>query len=124
MSQVALANGSVPNVRGLALVNGLEGLDGQDLKIAAGTPQPDGTLVYENVTVGSRGLALVNGFAYARGIALVNGSPLVNNNPIVNGSTINENSNTGTILVFDATDLGAPSEDLQFDPISFIRIQS
>jgi len=119
-SQVALTNGSIPNIRGTALVNGLEGLDGQALKIAAGIIQSDGTIVYENVVVGSRGLALVNGFNYVRGTALVNGEPLLNGNPIVNGSSINENSNMGTIMVFDATDLSADPADLSFSPISFI----
>ena len=118
-SQTALANGSLPGIRGLALVNGLEGLDGQALKVAAGTPQPDGSVVYENAGL-IRGLALVNAFNYIRGTALVNNEVLPSEGAIVNSSDINENSNRGTILVFDATDLSAEPEDLGFDPISFI----
>ncbi|TFH21337.1 MAG: hypothetical protein E4H10_15530, partial [Bacteroidia bacterium] len=92
-SGTALLNGSIPNVRGIALVNGIEGVDGGALKTAAETIQPDGTIL--NVST-SRGIALVNGLAYVRGIALVNTAPLANGNIIVNGSTIDDNSNTGT----------------------------
>jgi hypothetical protein len=38
----------------------------------------------------------------------------------VNSSTISESSNTGTILVFDATELGDTTENVGFTPISFI----
>lgn len=120
-SATALVNG-VPNVRGTALVNGLEGLDGQALKIAAGTLQPDGSIVYENASFDSRGLALVNGSNFVRGTALVNGTPFARGTALVNGSTVNENSNSGTILVFDATDTAADSTapDLTMSPMSFI----
>jgi hypothetical protein len=119
-SGTALVN--VPNLRGTALVNGLESLDGQALKIAAGTPQPDGTIVFENANVTPRGLALVNGFNFVRGTALVNGSPFIRGTALVNGSTVNENSNSGTILVFDATDVSSDTTapDLSLSSISFI----
>jgi hypothetical protein len=118
-SGTALTNGNLPDMRGKAMVDGLEGLDGMDLKIAAGTILSDGSIVYENV-IPNRGLALVNGGAYVRGEAMVNDLPLVNGNPVVNSSTINESSNRGTILVFDATDLTTDPQTLEFDPISFI----
>ena len=119
-SGTALVNGSVSSVRGVALVNGLEGLDAHAFKTATGTIQPDGSIVYENVSIGARGTALVNGQAYSRGTALVNGELLSNGNPVVNSSTVNENSNQGTILVFDATDLDADPAEVTFNPISFI----
>ncbi len=119
-SGTAIANGSVPNVRGVAVVNGIEGIDAASLSIAAGTVQDDSSVIYEDVVVNARGIAVVNGLAYVRGIAVVNGSPLDNGNAIVNGSAINNSSNQGTIMVFDATDVGAPAEDLSFTPMSFI----
>ncbi|MCK5066138.1 MAG: hypothetical protein KAR16_01805, partial [Bacteroidales bacterium] len=118
-SGIALVNGGIPSVRGIALVNGLEGVDGEALKIAAGTVQPDSSIIYEDVSI-SNGIALVNGLAYVRGIALVNGDSLTNGVALVNSSSINDNSNTGTILVFDATDIGAAPEDVSLSPISFI----
>ena len=118
-SSYAIANGNVPNIRGVAVVNGLEGIDGNALKIAAGTIQPDSSLIYEEVTLANN-IAVVNGLAYVRGIAVVNGDPLSNGNAIVNGSAINNNSNLGTIMVFDATEVGAPAEELSFSPMSFI----
>ncbi len=119
-SATALVNGSVPNIRGTALVNGLEGLDAHALNTATGTIQPDGSVVYENVVVGSRGTALVNAQAYVRGTALVNNEPLPNGSPVVNSGTVNEESNQGTILVFDATDLDADPAEVEFNPMSFI----
>lgn len=120
-SNTVLTNGSIPSVRGIALVNGVESLDGNALNIAAGTVQNDGSIIYENVTPTSRGIALVNGGAYIRGIALVNNLPVTSGTPIVNGSTEDDNSFEGTILVFDATqDIGEPAEDISFAPMSFI----
>jgi hypothetical protein len=118
-STAALANG-LNSVRGQALVNGMDSEDGQALKIAAGTEQEDGTIVFENGLT-SRGVALVNGLNYIRGTALVNGSPLsVRGTALVNSSTISESSNNGTILVFDATELGDTTDNVGFTPISFI----
>ena len=120
-SSAALANG-LNSLRGTALVNGLESEDGEALKIAAGTVQEDGSIVFENGFT-SRGIALVNGLNYIRGTALVNGSPLsLRGTALVNGSTINENSNNGTILVFDATEIESEdtTENVGFTPISFI----
>ena len=112
-----LAN-SISSVRGIALVNGIEGLDGFALKSAAESIQPDGSVL--NVSSGPRGIALVNGQAFARGIALVNNEILPNGIALVNSSTIDENSNSGSIMVFDATDIGAPPESVSVTPISFI----
>ena len=118
-SSAALANG-LNSLRGTALVNGLESEDGEALKVAAGTVQDDGSIVYENGFT-SRGVALVNGLNYVRGTALVNGSPLnLRGTALVNGSTINDSTNNGTILVFDATELGDTTENVGFTPISFI----
>ena len=90
------------------------------MKVAAGTVQEDGSIVYAN-GVTSRGIALVNGLNYVRGTALVNGSPLsLRGTALVNGSTINDSTNNGTILVFDATELGDTTENVGFTPISFI----
>jgi len=115
----AIANG-LPNVRGIALVNGLEAVESQALKVASGTLQPDSSIIYEEVIPNARGIALVNGLAYVRGIALVNGVTMQRGIALVNGSTIDENSNGGSILVFDATDIGAPPEQVSMKPISFI----
>ena len=118
-SSTALANG-LNSVRGVALVNGVESEDGEALKVAAGTVQEDGSIVFEN-GFSSRGIALVNGLNYVRGTALVNGSTLrVRGTALVNGSTINDNSNNGSILVFDATELGDTTDNVGFTPISFI----
>ncbi len=118
-SSAALANG-LNSLRGVALVNGLESEDGEALKVAAGTVQEDGSIVFENGFT-SRGVALVNGLNYVRGTALVNGSPLnLRGTALVNGSTINDSTNNGTILVFDATELGDTTENVGFTPISFI----
>jgi len=118
-SGAAIANG-VKSLRGVALVNGIVGEDGQGLKIAAGTVQEDGSIVYES-GITSRGVALVNGLNYVRGTALVNGAPLtVRGTALVNGSTVNDNSNSGTILVFDATELGDTTENAGFAPMSFV----
>jgi hypothetical protein len=118
-SAAALTNG-LNSVRGVALVNGIEGEDGEALRLAAGTIQDDGSIVYES-SITSRGVALVNGYNYVRGTALVNGSPLdVRGTALVNGSTVNENSNTASILVFDATEIGDTSENVGFTPTSFI----
>lgn len=118
-SSAAIANG-LNSLRGTALVNGLESEDGEALKVAAGTVQEDGSIVYENGFT-SRGVALVNGLNYVRGTALVNGSPLnLRGTALVNGSTINDSTNNGTILVFDATELGDTTENVGFTPISFI----
>jgi hypothetical protein len=114
----ALVN-SLTNVRGIALVNGIEGVDGSALKEAAEFTPDEGTIVYENVTL-SRGIALVNGLAYVRGIALVNDEPITSGTPVVNGSEVDEGSINGTIMVFDATDIGDPAEEISFTPISFI----
>jgi hypothetical protein len=111
------------NVRGIALVNGIEGVDGTALKEAAEFTPEDGSIVYENVTL-SRGIALVNGLAYVRGIALVNTEdgtiPVTSGTPVVNGSDIDDISIHGTIMVFDATDIGTAAESISFTPISFI----
>ncbi len=116
---IALVNG-LRTLRGTALVNGIEGVDGESLKVAAGSVQENGSIVYES-SVPSRGLALVNGLNYVRGTALVNGSPLnLRGTALVNGSTINDSTNNGTILVFDATELGDTAENVGFTPISFI----
>jgi len=118
-SSAAIANG-LNSLRGTALVNGLESEDGEALKVAAGTVQEDGSIVFEN-GITSRGIALVNGLNYVRGTALVNGSPLnVRGTALVNGSTINDSTNSGTILVFDATELGETNDNVGFTPISFI----
>lgn len=118
-SAAALANG-LNSVRGLALVNGMDSEDGEALRIAAGEVQEDGSIVFENGFT-SRGVALVNGLNYVRGTALVNGSPVnLRGTALVNGSTISENSNSGSILVFDATELGDTTENVGFTPISFI----
>jgi hypothetical protein len=118
-SAAAIANG-LNSLRGVALVNGLESEDGEALKVAAGTVQEDGSIVFENGFT-SRGIAMVNGLNYVRGTALVNGSTLhVRGTALVNGSTVSESSNNGTILVFDATELGDTTENVGFTPISFI----
>lgn len=118
-SSAALANG-LNSIRGTALVNGLESEDGEALKVAAGTVQEDGSIVFANGLT-SRGIALVNGLNYVRGTALVNGSPLnIRGTALVNGSTINDSTNNGTILVFDATELGDTTDNVGFTPISFI----
>ncbi len=118
-SGIAIANGNIPSVRGIAVVNGLEGIDGNALKIAAGVIQPDSSVIYEEVSF-VNGIAVVNGLAYVRGIAVVNGEPLTNGDGLVNGTTFSQSSNKGTLMVFDATDIGAPAEDVSFTPISFI----
>ena len=118
-SGAAIANG-LKSLRGTALVNGIVGEDGVGLEIAAGTVQEDGSIVFEN-GITSRGIALVNGLNYVRGTALVNGSPLsVRGTALVNGSTVNDNSNSGSILVFDATELGDTTENVGFAPMSFV----
>jgi hypothetical protein len=118
-STSALANSQFPSVRGIALVNGVEGMDAEDLKIAVEGVEENGTIVYPS-TLSTRGLALVNGSGYIRGLALVNETPLTNDDAIVNGSTPDNNSISGTIMVFDATDVGIPASDISFSPISFI----
>lgn len=118
-SGIAIVNGKVPGVRGRAIVNGMESIDGHSLSIAAGTVQEDSSIIYEEAAI-ANGIALVNGLAYVRGIAVVNGDSLTNGNAVVNGSSINNGSNQGTIMVFDATDVGAPADDLSFTPMSFI----
>lgn len=117
-SSSTLINNSLTNVRGIALVNGIEGVDGEALKATEGTIQPDGSIVYESAV--SRGVALVNGEAYVRGVALVNGVPITSGTPLVNGSTEADNNLGGTIIVFDATDIGESAENISFTPISFI----
>ena len=118
-SATAIANG-LNSVRGTPLVNGIEGEDGEALRLAAGTIQDDGSIVYES-SITSRGVALVNGYNYVRGTALVNGSPLdVRGTALVNGSTVNENSNSASIIVFDATEIGDTTENVGFTPVSFI----
>jgi len=118
-STAALANG-LNSLKGIALVNGLESEDGTALQRAAGTVQEDGSIVFENGFT-SRGLALVNGLNYIRGTALVNGTPLsLRGSALVNGSTIDEQSNKGTILVFDATEIEDTTENVGFTPISFV----
>jgi len=118
-SAASLTNG-VNSVRGTPLVNGIEGEDGEALRLAAGTIQDDGSIVFES-SITSRGVALVNALNYVRGTALVNGSPLdVRGTALVNGSSVNENSNTASILVFDATEIGDTTENVGFTPMSFI----
>ena len=118
-SGAAIANGSLPSLRGVAVANGIEGIDAHALSIAAGTIQDDSTVIYEDVEVVD-GIALVNGLSYVRGVAVVNGEILTNGNAVVNGSNLSNSSNQGTIMVFDATDVGAQPEDVSFTPMSFI----
>ncbi len=121
-SAIAAVENGLKNVRGTALVNGMEGVEATALKNAAYGVLENGSIVYESSI--SRGVALVNGLAYVRGTALVNTDegevPLVNTHALVNGSTIDENSNNGSILIFDATDIGPQAADAEFKPMSFI----
>jgi len=118
-SAASLTNG-LNSVRGTPLVNGIDGEDGEALRLAAGTIQDDGSIVFES-SITSRGVALVNALNYVRGSALVNGSPLnVRGTALVNGSSVNENSNSASILVFDATEIGDTSQNVGFTPMSFI----
>ena len=118
----SVTNG-LKNVRGTALVNGMEGVDGAALFDAAyGVTNDAGSIVFESSI--SRGIALVNGLAYVRGTALVNNGTedveLANSHALVNGSTVDDDSNNGNILIFDATDIAPNVDDVEFKPMSFI----
>ena len=121
-SAIGSVTNGLKNVRGTALLNGIEGVDGAALKDAAYGVMENGSIVYESSI--SRGIALVNGLAYVKGTALVNTDegevPLVNSHALVNGSTIDDNSNNGNILIFDATDIGPEAAEVEFKPMSFI----
>ena len=122
-SAIGSVTNGLKNVRGTALVNGMEGVDGEALFDATyGVANDGGSIVYESSI--SRGIALVNGLAYVRGTALVNTDdgavPLANTHGLVNGTTIDDDSNNGNILIFDATDIDPNVDDVEFKPMSFI----
>ncbi len=121
-SAIGSVTNGLKNVRGTALVNGMEGVNGEALKVAANGIEEDDKIVFESSI--SRGIALVNGLAYVRGTALVNNGTedveLTNTHALVNGTTIDDDSNNGNILIFDATDIDPNVDGVEFKPMSFI----